>query len=629
MNIVQIGTCVANDDLTTIIGKKQPNKLILIEPLSIHNNEIKKCYDWVNNLHIENIAITSKTEDNLKFYYHKENGPEYVLASTSIEHILKHNYRIDGIIEISVKTMTINDLFDKYNLIDIDILYIDSEGLDDQIIKSINFDKYNIENIYFENLHLTQNDIYNYMENIGYSIKKNVGENGWSNLAKKNKLKLVHILNSLDGERETKSINSLSELKNYGVSYIQQLTPLYEGDNWYLVPPLTNYPHNKGHYGLYESFKKAIKDNFTDDIDALIICECDCILDIPYDCFQYEMEKTLNFCNKNNIYQFSWGGIFVDNIQQGEVYKVDDVYPNYCIVNKIIMAHFTILTKQSRNFYLSKIDNIGWDSADIWLNELIYSEFVDPGKQATVFNRLAYQCEGMSLLENTNRGEIKKYEKNMKSFDNFNWGVATDIDIRAIGEETMGGIYEKFFKVEEHDVVVDIGSFVGSFTYSILDRNPEHCWVIEPVEAHFRILYKNLKSNPVSFIRGAISDEEEINIIWSGHESKSPGINFKKFITNNCIDKIDFLKTDCEGGEYLIFTEENFDYIKNNVKKIAGEWHLNGFREKFRYFRDNILIKFDNYNVFSVDGVDIKWDLFNEHFIEYYNQIIIYIDNRK
>jgi hypothetical protein len=30
-----------------------------------------------------------------------------------------------------------------------------------------------------------------------------------------------------------------------------------------------------------------------------------------------------------------------------------------------------------------------------------------------------------------------------------------------------------------------------------------------------------------------------------------------------------------------------------------------------------------------VDGVNIKWDLWNDHFIEYYNEIIIYIDNRK
>jgi hypothetical protein len=58
MNIVQIGTCIANDDLTNLIGKKQPDKLILVEPLSIHNNQINECYNWVENIYIENIAIS-------------------------------------------------------------------------------------------------------------------------------------------------------------------------------------------------------------------------------------------------------------------------------------------------------------------------------------------------------------------------------------------------------------------------------------------------------------------------------------------------------------------------------------------------------------------------------------------
>ena len=34
-----------------------------------------------------------------------------------------------------------------------------------------------------------------------------------------------------------------------------------------------------------------------------------------------------------------------------------------------------------------------------------------------------------------------------------------------------------------------------------------------------------------------------------------------------------FFKLDCEGGEYDIFTEENIDYLKNNVGYIVGEFH--------------------------------------------------------
>ena len=75
--------------------------------------------------------------------------------------------------------------------------------------------------------------------------------------------------------------------------------------------------------------------------------------------------------------------------------------------------------------------------------------------------------------------------------------------------------------------------------------------------------------------------------------------------------------------------QENIQFIKENIKKIAGEWHLRSQKDKvrFRYFRDNILPQFENYEVHSVDGVDIKWDLWNEHFIEYYQEVILYIRN--
>lgn len=89
------------------------------------------------------------------------------------------------------------------------------------------------------------------------------------------------------------------------------------------------------------------------------------------------------------------------------------------------------------------------------------------------------------------------------------------------------------------------------------------------------------------------------------------------------------MKVDCEGGEYDIFVESNLKYLLE-IKKIVIEFHLDTLETKlqFRRFRDNIIPKFKKVIVNSVDGVDISWDLNNEHFLEYYNQIIVYIDNR-
>jgi len=212
------------------------------------------------------------------------------------------------------------------------------------------------------------------------------------------KIRLVHILNNVNGEREIKSIENLSKLSNYNVEYIQQVTPLYKGK---FPKSMCGLPHGEGHYGLFQSFKKALQENFTEDLDALILCECDCVLDIDYDDFIPEIKKTLEYCLKHDIYQFSWGGnILYNGAVQGQTFIYDDDYMDYFICNKIIMTHFTILTKSSREFFLRKLNELSWDTVDIWLNLAISSEFGTPGKQATVKKRLAYQTEGISLLDN-------------------------------------------------------------------------------------------------------------------------------------------------------------------------------------------------------------------------------------
>ena len=80
-----------------------------------------------------------------------------------------------------------------------------------------------------------------------------------------------------------------------------------------------------------------------------------------------------------------------------------------------------------------------------------------------------------------------------------------------------------------------------------------------------------------------------------------------------------------------MFQQSNIEFLKT-IPKIVTEFHLrddeNLHKCKFRWFRDNIFPQFDNIRIFSFDGVDIKWDLWNEHFIEYYNEVIIYFDNR-
>jgi FkbM family methyltransferase len=216
------------------------------------------------------------------------------------------------------------------------------------------------------------------------------------------------------------------------------------------------------------------------------------------------------------------------------------------------------------------------------------------------------------------------------NLDKFDWGPTSERFKQQVTDEIFNGTndYEKFFEVEEGDIVVDIGATVGEFTYKILEKNPKHCYVVEPLPVFFDTLKRNLEGRQVSFTNAAITSDKYCKINWDVYAEKDNTLTFKKFIKLNRLNKFDFLKFDCEGGEYDIFSEENIEYLKT-IPKIVCEMHLRTgiLKEKFRYFRDNVLSNFERFQFISLDGVDINWDLKNEHFIQYYKEVYLYIKN--
>ena len=228
---------------------------------------------------------------------------------------------------------------------------------------------------------------------------------------------------------------------------------------------------------------------------------------------------------------------------------------------------------------------------------------------------------------------MNKEEKSVEIDEvTFDWGKKSEWYVSQATQEIFEyNIYERLFEVEEGDIVVDLGASLGPFTYSILPKNPKQCFVVEPLSYHIDILNKNVGQENVKIIQGAISDKKKLEITWDNITEISPTFTFKEFLDDNNINKIDFLKCDCEGGEYDVFQKNNIEFLKT-IPKIVVEFHLrndeNFHQCKFRWFRDNILNMFENFEVYSLDGVNIKWDLYNEHFIEYYNEVIFYFDNR-
>lgn len=232
----------------------------------------------------------------------------------------------------------------------------------------------------------------------------------------------------------------------------------------------------------------------------------------------------------------------------------------------------------------------------------------------------------------------------------FSWGLVetTPVFKEELQHEFSDNTpYEKYFSVQMNDVVLDVGANIGLFSLSIADKKPSIVYTFEPQKEIFSTLESNINnlkrfipnfncvtinkainSSNGKFMSLGLFDPSTTEI--REKENEADGLKFKDFLHENQIKHIDFLKLDCEGGEWDILNEENKDFILDNVFKISGELHFGPeFKENFVWFRDNILAKCKNYWVEAVDGTDIKWWVFDPSFYDFYSRIYIHIDNRR
>jgi FkbM family methyltransferase len=156
-------------------------------------------------------------------------------------------------------------------------------------------------------------------------------------------------------------------------------------------------------------------------------------------------------------------------------------------------------------------------------------------------------------------------------------------------------VYERdFVRLNINDVVVDIGANYGVFSLYSQMFNPSKVYAVEPLKATFKSMKKNLTEYGVTCINKAVSSDngfEKFMITEVNgnnfseknengfHPSSVIGeeivetITINQLISDYDIERIDFLKVDCEGGELDLFRTIDKEYLQNNVGKIAMEYH--------------------------------------------------------
>jgi len=178
--------------------------------------------------------------------------------------------------------------------------------------------------------------------------------------------------------------------------------------------------------------------------------------------------------------------------------------------------------------------------------------------------------------------------------------------------ETLNTMWTEFFvketydwwrKVQPGDTVMDIGACVGMFTCRALDLGAKTVYAIEPNPELLRTTVLNAlphmvnkNQQPLYPINCFIGTSKEHTTHGFGDiKDRIETLSFKTILKEYGIKHIDYLKIDCEGGEYSIFEEENWDFLNKHVKHMAIEWHLDVFPEapdKFIHIRDNFIANY-------------------------------------
>lgn len=346
----------------------------------------------------------------------------------------------------------------------------------------------------------------------------------------------------------------------------------------------------------------------------------------------YESEKYGSDHWFDSYMAASLGVNVADNPQ--EAFRKPSTYPGKFAVlfQKAHAAWHSDLCDESRDIFLDLYQNYKMD--EIHTN--------------AVKNNLDFLSTSYQNLHPIYNSESKKnflYESAQnQELNGFDWGLTAQNQWfkETVEKEVFEWkVYEKFHEVKAGDIVFDIGSSVGPFVHSIRDKKAKKIICLEPHKELFQTLSKNTKDiDNVTLINKGIGitdgkevqyglfDADRIDTAEEENGQEIDTISWRTLLKENEIDYIDFMKIDCEGGEYDIFTEENFEWISNNVRYITGEWHLDNkeFQDKFRKFRDTYLSKL-KFKITSFDSVDITDTVWDDWFIDYYNGINVYIDN--
>lgn len=124
-----------------------------------------------------------------------------------------------------------------------------------------------------------------------------------------------------------------------------------------------------------------------------------------------------------------------------------------------------------------------------------------------------------------------------------------------------------FSDLRATDTVLDIGANVGIFSLAVCDK-VKKVYAVEPLYTEeLKVNIKSNNKNNISILPYALSDQKTLSVSFDKKTGTAQGKTFSE-ILNICGRKIDFLKCDCEGGEWCISPDD-----LTGIRRIEMEIH--------------------------------------------------------
>lgn len=169
-------------------------------------------------------------------------------------------------------------------------------------------------------------------------------------------------------------------------------------------------------------------------------------------------------------------------------------------------------------------------------------------------------------------------------------------------------------KIEKDDIVFDLGANCGLFARYCFLNGAKKVYSFEPT-LHLKKCFEQLNtgfdyiftpkavySKPVRFVQ---HENPLQSYVEECNDTSDNFVNLNQFINSNKVEKIDYLKIDIEGSEYDLFRTIDKNYLKNNVKKIALEYHNNKDKRLSEIFdvleECGFLIEFEHANGINLE----------------------------